>query len=203
MHRRGVGSWRLVRACALTLTVLSLSSVAHLLGGGQPPPLLVVVALAALILGAALLLVGRRRGPLVVATALALGQVLVHETLMRVAMMVDTGTMPAGNPMALSTGAAIPLSGMLAQPVPSPTLAMVAWHGLATVAAAAGLAFGERAAQHLFRRALPLRPPFLRLAWLRLLLPVQAADRPPARPHPWLRSASLRGPPLSLATTIG
>ncbi|MHB8275475.1 MAG: hypothetical protein ACYDC9_12035, partial [Dermatophilaceae bacterium] len=84
----------------------------------------------------------------------------------------------------------------------APTLAMVAWHSLATVVIAAGLAFGERAVWQLAQWVLPLSPRTVRLAAPVAVSSLQAVDHPAALRHPWLRSVSRRGPPLGAAANV-
>jgi len=200
MHRRDVLSWRTALALALTAPAVFLSCAAHLLGGGQVPSFLAVVAIGAPMLVAAFLLVGRRRGPVTVGIALIVGQAYVHESLMLVSMPVALAPMPGGHMMAhsmqVTTGA---MSGAGASLHPAPTLSMVAWHALATVAIAAGLAFGERAVWHLVRWGLPPRPQVVRLATPIVLSPVHAFGHPRVLRQPWLQSVSLRGPPPAAA----
>lgn len=200
MHRRGVGGWRLARACALTVAALFLSCAAHVLGDGRGPSFLAVVGLGAPILVAAFLLVGRRRGPLTIGSALVIGQVFVHESLMLVSMPVARGPAPGGQAMshsALVTSGA--MSAASAPQHPALTLSMVVWHALATAAIAAGLAFGERAVWHLVQRVLPPSQQVVRLDAPVVLSPVQDVGHPAVLRKPWLRSVSLRGPPLAVA----
>lgn len=188
MHGWSVGGWRCARACALTATTVALSCAAHLLGGGHRPSLPAVVGLVVPLLVAAFVLLGRRRGPLTVGAALVIGQGLVHQTLMLTGMPASAG-LPAG----------------MAPPAPMTSgfpLAMLAWHALATLAIAAGLAFGERAVQHLLRWVLSPRSPGVRLPAPVVLASVQAVAVPVALLRPWLGSVSRRGPPRSAANLI-
>jgi hypothetical protein len=185
-----------------------LSTAAHVLGGGQAPPFVTVVALGALVFLAAVLLAGRRCGPVSIGAALAISQVLLHETFMLVSMPVACGpasSVPTmAHTMAHTTAHTMHctssvMSGASGSPHMTPTLAMVAWHALATVVLAAGLAFGERVAWQLAQWVLPLRPRLVRLAAPAMLSPLQAVDRPAAVRQPWLRSVSRRGPPPGAA----
>ena len=203
MHGRGGAGWRLARASALAGTALLLSVAAHLLGGGRAPPFLAVVGLGAPLLVAAFLLAGRRRGPLGVGAALALGEALVHETLMLTSMPVESGSVSPGEAMVHSmqvTGGS--MSGATMVQSSAPTVAMVAWHVAATAAIAAGLAFGERAVGHLVGWVLPPRPPAVRLAASLVAAPGHAADHPVAVRRPWLRSVSRRGPPSGVSASF-
>lgn len=203
MHRRGVTGWRLARACALAGTSLLLSFVAHLLGGGQAPSVLAVVGPGVPLLVAAFLLAGRRRGPLVVGSALVLGQALAHETLMLMSLPAESGPGSVGEVMVHSMhGAGGSMSGAMVLQSSAPTVAMVAWHAVATAAIAAGLAFGERAVRHLVRWALPPRPPAAQLAAPLVVSPVQAVDHPVTMRQPWLRSVSRRGPPGGVSASF-
>lgn len=207
MHGWSVGGWRCARACALSATTLALSCTAHLLGGGHRPSLLAVVGLAVPLLVASLLLLGRRRGPLTVAAALVIGQALVHETLMLTGMPSAAVPASAAHSMATHsmqvTGDGLP--AVMASPTPMASgfpLAMLMWHALATLAIAAGLAFGERAVHHLVRWVVSPRSPGVRLPAPVVRASVQAFAHPVALRSPWLRSVSRRGPPLSVANLI-
>lgn len=207
MHRPTVGGWRLARAGALTATALILSCAAHVLGGGQAPPFLTVVALGALILVAAVLLAGRRCGPVTIGAALAISQALLHETFMLISMPVTCGPVLSGPPMAHTMAHTMhctssAMSGASGPQHMAPTLAMVAWHSLATVVIAAGLAFGERAVWQLAQWVLPPLPRIVRLATPVAVSSFQAVDHPAVLRQPWLRSVSRRGPPLGAAANV-
>lgn len=200
MHRPTVGGWRLTRAGALTASALVLSCAAHVLGGGQAPPFVTVVALGALGFLAAVLLAGRRCGPVTIGAALAISQVLLHETFMLISLPVACGPVPSGAAMAHTMHCTSSvMSGASGPQHMVPTLAMVAWHALATVVIAAGLAFGERVVWQLAQWVLQPPPRLVRLAAPVLLSPLQAVDHPAALGQPWLRSVSRRGPPLGAA----
>jgi hypothetical protein len=171
------------------------------LGGGQAPPFATVVALGALVFLAAVLLAGRRCGPVSIGAALAISQVLLHETLMLFSMPMACGPVSGGPAMAHTMAHTMHCtssvtSGASGSPYMAPTLAMVAWHAMATVVLAAGLAFGERVAWQLAQWVLQLRPRLVRLAAPVGVSPIQAVDHPAALRQPWLRSVSRRGPPL-------
>lgn len=204
MHRPTVGGWRLARAAALTATALILSCAAHVLGGGQAPPFVTVVALGALVFLAAVLLAGRRCGPVSIGAALAISQVLLHETFMLISMPVTCGPVSSSPAMAHTMAHTMHctssvMSGATGPQHTAPTLAMVAWHALATVLIAAGLAYGERAVWQLAQWVLPLPPRLVRLAAPVMLSPLPAVDHPAALHQPWLRSVSRRGPPPGAA----
>lgn len=203
----GSGAVRIARGLACALSGLLLGSAAHLLAEGHPPSLVATVLSFAVLSLVGVALAETQRGFAFIATVLAGSQLFLHYAFAissAPSIVVNKAGQgaaipPAGTDHATMTADAMsPAASAAGDAATSWAGAMTLGHVLATLVAAACLAYGERAIWRLARLVLPLLWVFLRP------IPVlQAAPRPRSRPPVFkpahsvllVRCRPRRGPP--------
>ncbi|NMR29296.1 hypothetical protein [Crystallibacter degradans] len=193
--------FRLLRAAAVSATVLCLAAAAHVAGGGTMPATGVVIGLSVLTLLPVTLLAGRKLGPTTMAAILAGSQLALHQAftvLSTTAVCTEAGHHAyAGAGSLECVAGAASAAGVAAHGPAGHGAAMVGAHMLAAALTGLLLVRGEEAVWAL-------------AAWLRplaklpsaVVLPIRPAHTAPApgallRPRTLcqLKLEPLRGPP--------
>lgn len=189
---------RALRAVVFAATVLLLAAGAHVVAGGSLPGLPILLAVGVPVACAAVVLARRTRGLPSLVAALAVGQLVLHETFMTTSG-VACAPAHAGSGAGHHHQAAVTCDAMPSMAAAShvPSLLMLTLHAVAVLATALLLAHGERLATRLatWARGLLARTPVLSLP----ALPQRALFVRTAAPCTPLRSAtdvSRRGPPV-------
>ncbi len=190
--------FRLLRAAAISATVLCLAAAAHVAGGGTMPAAGVVIGLSVLTLLPVTLLAGRKLGPITMGAILAGSQLVLHQAF--TALSTTAVCTEAGHHAYAGAGSLECVAGAAGVAVHGPAehgAAMVVAHVLAAALTGLLLVRGEEA---LWALAAWLRPlAKLPSAVVLPLLPRPAVAAPGTLLRPrtlcQLKLEPLRGPP--------
>ncbi len=177
----------MARVLAFSIAATVLASTAHYLGHGQFPSVPIMLALAPTTGCIGLVLSRTTRGPWSIGLGLTFGQALVHLLLSNSSSPCLGHSGHAAHELATSVTACTSHTA-------APGGRMLLWHGLATMATAAILAFGEKTLARLgsfFKPSLPQRPGNFCLA----INACGYTEPPQERPRVAAGGCCRRGPP--------